>query len=198
MAQDNCSTGKRTFTHLTETERGEIAAYKAMGLSLREIGLKIGRNPSTFSRELKRGAVQQIDTNRKTFISYYPDAGARVYQENRENCGAHSTVMAAWEFVRYAEEKILQDKWSPDAVVGYTKRQEEFKETYIPSTKTLYNWIDEGKLLIINLGLAMKLRRSTKTKKSRENKQYWEQASKNVRNRLIPERSLDTGKSIRC
>lgn len=168
MAQNNCSTGKRTFTHLTETERGEIAAYKSMGLSLREIGLKIGRDPSTISRELKRGAVQQIDTNRKIFIAYYPDAGARVYQENRENCGAHSTVMKAWEFVGYAEEKILQDKWSPDAVVGYAKRQEKF--TYIPSTKTLYNWIDESKLSIINMDLAMKLRRSTKQKKSRNHK----------------------------
>lgn len=95
MAQGNCSTRKRTFTHLTETERGEIAAYKAMGLPLRKIGLKIGHNPSTISREFKRGAVQQMDINRKKFIAYYPDAGVRVYQENREHCGTYSTVMKA-------------------------------------------------------------------------------------------------------
>jgi hypothetical protein len=46
MTQSHSNTTKRTFTHLTDTERGEIAAYKAMGLSLREIGLKIGRNAS--------------------------------------------------------------------------------------------------------------------------------------------------------
>lgn len=41
---------------------------------------------------------------------------------------------------------------------------------FLPSTKTLYNWIDEGKLSIINMDLAMKLRRSIKTTKSRKHK----------------------------
>lgn len=164
MAQCIYSTGKRTFTHLTETDRGEIAAYKAMGLSLREMGLKLKResDPSTISHELKQGAVQQINTNRKTFITYYPDVGTRVYQEKRKNYGAHSTVMGAWKFEAYAEEKVLQDKLSPDAVIEYAKRQNKFM--YFLSIKTLYNWINEGKLSIIHMDLAMKLYRSTKLK----------------------------------
>lgn len=112
--------------------------------------------------------VQQIDTFRKPYTKYYPDVGARVYEENRENCGGHSTVMAAWEFNQFAEDKILIDNWSPDAVVGYAKRHDLFD--YVPNTKTLYNWIDEGKLSVINMDLAMKLRRSTKKSKSAENK----------------------------
>jgi IS30 family transposase len=76
--------------------------------------------------------------------------------------------MEAWGFVKYAEGKILQEKWSPDAVVGYAKRQELFE--YVPSTKTIYNWIDEGRLSVINMDLAMKIRRSTKTTKSRKYK----------------------------
>ncbi|WP_084600294.1 hypothetical protein [Pontibacillus litoralis] len=77
--------------------------------------------------------------------------------------------MKAWEFIKFAEEKILKKKWSPDAVVGIAKRKEQFE--YIPSTKTLYNWIDEGKLTIVNMDLEMKLRRSTKGKKfSKHNK----------------------------
>lgn len=76
--------------------------------------------------------------------------------------------MEAWEFIQLAEDKILKEKQSPDAVVGSAKRHEKFD--YIPSTKTLYNWIDEGKLSVKNIDLEMKLRRSTKGKKSRENK----------------------------
>lgn len=170
MTQANSSIEKRTFKHLSDTERGEIAAYFNLGLSLREIGRKMGRCASTISRELKRGSVQQIDTLRKPFTKYFPDAGARVYKENRKNCGAHSTVMKAWGFIVYAEEKILQDKWSPDAVVGYAKRLPQFNDSYIPSTKSLYNWIDEGKLSVINLDLAMKMRRSTKKSKPRKHK----------------------------
>src|SRR5690625_4535090 len=98
-------------------------------------------------------SVQQIDTHRETYKKYFPDVGARVYEENRKNCGNHSKVMEAWEFNKFAEKMILEKKWSPDAVVGHAKRHKKFE--YIPSTKTLYNWIDEGKLSIINIDLAM-------------------------------------------
>ena len=160
MTQPYSNTKQRTFTHLTEIERGQIAAYIDEGLSLREIARRMDRNVSTISRERKRGTVQQIDTHRKPYTKYFPDVGVRVYKENRENCGAHSKVMKSRDFIRFAEEKILKEKWSPDAAVGYAKRQGEFE--YVPSTKTLYNWIDDGKLSIINMDLAMKLRRSTK------------------------------------
>ena len=168
MTQTNSNTSKRTFKHLTEIERGQIAAYLDEDLPLREIARRMGRNVSTISREKERGTVKQIDTFRKPYFKYYPDVGSRVYEENRKNCGGHSTAMAAWEFIQFAEEKILLDSWSPDAVVGYAKRHNLFE--YVPNTKTLYNWIDEGKLSVINMDLAMKLRRSTKKSKSAENK----------------------------
>lgn len=168
MTQTNSNTNKRTFTHLTEIERGQIAAYLDEGLSHREIGRRMGRNHSTISREVSRGTVQQIDTYRKPYKKYFPDVGDRVYKENRKNCGNHSKVMDVWKFNAYAEKKILEDKWSPDAIVGYSKRHKKFE--YIPSTKTLYNWIDEGKLSVINMDLAMKLRRSTRRTRARNHK----------------------------
>ena len=168
MTQSHSNTMERSFAHLSAMERGNIEAYIDEGLSLREIGRRMGRNPSTISREMNRGTVQQIDTNRKTYTTYFPDAGARVYRENRDNCGGRSTMVNALEFIEFAEEKILKDKWSPDAAVGYAKRHKKFD--YVPSTKTLYNWIDEGKLSVINMDLELKLRRSTKKVKSRKNK----------------------------
>lgn len=169
MVQKQSNTNGRTFKHLSDTERGELSAYHATGLSLREISRRMQRNVSTLSRELKRGAVTQIDTHRKPFTKYFPDVGARVYQENRRHCGAPSCVMKAWSFLRYAEEKILKNHWSPDAVVGHARMNSEFEGTYMPCTKTLYNLIDEGKLSVINLDLAMKTRRSTKKKAVKKN-----------------------------
>ncbi|HLR69643.1 MULTISPECIES: hypothetical protein [Bacillaceae] len=75
-----------------------------------------------FNRELKRGTVEQIDTNRKLYKKYFPDAGARVYEENRRNCGAPTILMASWEFILFAKKKILKDNWSPDVVVGHAKK----------------------------------------------------------------------------
>jgi|SRR5699024_4996077 len=106
MTKTDSNTKRRTFTHLTEIERGQIAAYLDEGLSLREIARRMGRNVSTISRERRRGTVQQIDTFRKPYTKYFPDVGARVYEENRKNCGAHSIVMKAWEFTCFAENML--------------------------------------------------------------------------------------------
>ncbi|WP_156855402.1 helix-turn-helix domain-containing protein, partial [Oceanobacillus sp. AG] len=38
MTHSHSNTKKRSYTHLTEIERGQIAAYREQGLSLREIG----------------------------------------------------------------------------------------------------------------------------------------------------------------
>src|SRR5690625_5258490 len=168
MTQTYSNTKRRKFTHLTEIERGQIAAYLDEDLFMNEIGRRVGRNVSTISREIRRGTVEQIDTNRKPYKRYFPDVGARVYEENRKNCRAHETVMKAWEFTSFVEEKILEDKWSPDVAIGYAKRHDKFE--YVPSIKTVYNWIDEGRLSVINMDLAMKLRRSTKKRKSRKHK----------------------------
>lgn len=168
MTQSYSNTKKKSYTHLTDMERGQIAAYHQEGLSCGEIGMRMGRNKSTISRELKRGTVEQIDTFRQSYTKYFPDVGARVYKENRLNCGAHSKLMEAWDFIESAEEKIKEKSWSPDAAVGHAKRHQLFD--YIPSTKTIYNWIDEGIIGIINLDLPLKLSRTTKKRKARKHK----------------------------
>lgn len=173
MAQKHSTTDTRSFKHLSDVERGELFAFQSMGLSMRKIALKMDRDVSTISRELKRGSVQQRNNQMKYYTKYFPDTGSRVYKENRENCGAPSSDIKAWEFLRFAEEKILKEKWSPDAIVGFAKTSPKFKDTYIPCTKTIYNLIDEGKLSVINLDLAMKTRRSTKKKQSRKNKRIF-------------------------
>lgn len=99
----NSNTQERTFAHLTENERGLIAAYIDQRLSLREIGWRMGRDVGTISRERKRGIVQQIDTFREPYTKYFRGRGARVYEENRENCGAHSTVMTAWSLIVFLD-----------------------------------------------------------------------------------------------
>jgi len=44
------------YTHLTQDERYQIFQWQCAGLSNREIAGKLGRSPSTLSRELKRNA----------------------------------------------------------------------------------------------------------------------------------------------
>lgn len=54
--------------------------------------------------------------------------------------------MKAYSFVKYAEEKMLKEKRSPDSICGREKINKEFDESVC--TKTLYNYIDQGLLSI--------------------------------------------------
>ncbi|MFA1822255.1 helix-turn-helix domain-containing protein [Virgibacillus oceani] len=54
MTKTNSNTKERRFSHLTEIERGQIAAYLDEDLPLREIARRMGRHVSTISREKKR------------------------------------------------------------------------------------------------------------------------------------------------
>src|SRR5690625_6781661 len=51
-------------------------------------------------------SVEQIDTNRQPYEKYFPDAGARVYEENLKNCGAPTTLMAS-----RSEERRVGKEW---------------------------------------------------------------------------------------
>src|SRR5699024_3668232 len=106
MTQTHSTTKKQSYTHLTEIERGQISAYIQEGLAYPDTGRRLGPNVRTICRKIERGTVMQIDTFRKPYQKYFPDIGARVDEENRLHCGAHSTVMVAWGFVEFAEEKI--------------------------------------------------------------------------------------------
>ncbi|VHH20093.1 transposase [Streptococcus pyogenes] len=75
------STRKSSYSHLSATERGEIAAYLKMGKKPVEIARLLGRHCSTICREIKRGADQVKDKNGKQtfFNAYFADSGQRVY-----------------------------------------------------------------------------------------------------------------------
>jgi len=70
----------------------------------------------------------------------------------------------AGKFIKFAEKKILYDKWSPDAVVDLYKLDPKWKDCSIVCTKTLYNYTDQGLLGVRNIDLNLKLRLKIKKK----------------------------------
>jgi len=169
MAQTNSTTTRRTFKHLTAFDRGKIAALHAEGKSMQAIADIVGCHKSTISRELKRGTVTQMKTGRTMFKAYFPDTGQIKYEENRQNCGSKLKLDDTIDFIQFAEKKILEDNWSPDAVCGYAKLHGLFDDAIV-CTKTLYNYIDMGLLSVKNIDLPLKVRLNTKKKRVRQNK----------------------------
>lgn len=54
---------------------------------------------------------------------------------------------------------MLNERWSPDMVVGYAKGRELFSPDLIPCTSTLYNGIDRGITKTKNIDLLDKVSR---------------------------------------
>jgi len=170
MARNKHTTVSRGFKHLSLDLRGAIAALKNEGYSQRDIANKIGVHHSTVSRELKRGTVTQLNYDLTTKEAYFPDAGQRVYDENRSMCGTKFKVAQVGHFLDHAEEMARKENWSPDVIVGAYRKDPKTKNLPCICTKTLYAYIDQGFLGIRNIDLYLKVRRKTKTKKVRQNK----------------------------
>lgn len=104
MARSHHNTKKRTFTHLTEFDRGQIQALRKQGKTLQAIADEIGCHKSTISRELKRGSVTQRRSDLTEYQAYFAEVGQRIYESNRSRCGAKYKLVQASEFIQYAVE----------------------------------------------------------------------------------------------
>ncbi|PJH64402.1 IS30 family transposase, partial [Salmonella enterica subsp. enterica serovar Enteritidis] len=95
---------------------------------------------------------------------YDPYVGQAIYDKNRLNSGRRPKWADNDAFVEWADDKMLNDGWSPDVTVERAKKHELFDRAIIPSTSTLYNWIDRGIMDTKNIDLLEKSSRNTKKK----------------------------------
>ena len=181
MSQIKDTTQGRKSEHITEAERKTIDRMLRAGANKGQIARALLRDKSTIKREIKRGSVVQRRAN--TYVSrnpkvpdyieksmYYWDVGQRVYEEHRQNCGAKKKVVACSELVLFIEDKILgPKKWSPDAAIGYARANDLYPGQKI-STKTFYNWIDDGLVKVKNIDLLLKVRRKPRSRRRERKK----------------------------
>ncbi|WP_018248913.1 IS30 family transposase [Orenia marismortui] len=159
----------RKNKHLNAYERGQIALLHSEGMSPYAIAKRLGRASNTIRNELKRGTVSQIKGN-KTVEIYFPDAGQKVYESNRKNCGPKFKLLECETFIDYVIELFCEHKQSLDSICGAAKLHNKFSKSEMVCTKTLYNYIDLGLLQISNIDLPLKLKRSSKSKCLKRNK----------------------------
>lgn len=171
MFQIDCITKERKFKHLTKEKRIQIEILLKLKIPKTQIAKELGISRSTLYRELERGSVVQIDTQLKERKRYFYDVGQRVYEKNRENSKNSFKVAKVYDFLKYAESQILNNKLSPDAICGRAKLENKFRE--IVCTKTLYNYIDKGLLKVRNIDLPLRVKRKTKRDKDRKNRRLF-------------------------
>ena len=63
---------------------------------------------------------------------YSPEAGQYSYEQARLACGRPPKWMDLADFLDQADDKMLVEQWSPDAVLGYAERHNLFPECVQP------------------------------------------------------------------
>lgn len=173
MTRSNSTTKQNIYTHISYAERCQIKGFLKIGLSINKIAKILKRSKSTISIEIKRGTVEQMDSLRGIYTVYSPDAAEYKYNVNRLKSGKKIKFMKVQKFLRFAEKKILDESWSPDAVVGHVLANKIFTKSEMVSTKTLYKYIDKKLLTVRNIHLCDKVKLKAKTVKNRIHKRIF-------------------------
>ena len=147
MSQYNNTLESRKNKHLTERERYKIEILLKERLKPIEIAQRMGKGIRTIEREIARGEIRLLNYDLTYREEYCADAGQRIYEENARNKGPGLKIGKDHKLARYIEDKIIKERYSPDAVIGEIKEKELGFETEI-CTKTLYNYIDRGDVFL--------------------------------------------------
>jgi len=144
MEQDKYNTKESKWKQISEKERYKIEALSQQGLTPAEIAsaLTPKRNRRTIEREIARGLTLQRNSDLTEKMVYLADVAQRKHDEKAANKGRGLKIGHDHKLAEHIENKIKNDKWSPDTVIGRIKTDGLQFETTI-CTKTLYNYIDK-------------------------------------------------------
>ena len=143
MGQINCITNQRKYKHFIERERYKLEGYLEAKLTMAEIVKKMHKHRATIYREVKRGLVGRINTELVEYSAYRADVAQRDYENKVSNRERSLKIGKDKEFEEYIRKMILEEKCSPDAIIGRIK-QKGLKFKGMVCTKTLYNYVDRG------------------------------------------------------
>lgn len=135
----------RTFKQLTKADRIKIEALVKAGHGKQEIADQLHVHRSTIYRELKRGTYTALNSDFTTEERYSPDIADDKYRENLKSKGGTLKIGNDIKLANYIEDKIINEDYSPAAVLGELKaqgREGDFKVTICVTT--LYSYIDKG------------------------------------------------------
>lgn len=138
----------KNFHHLTRDDRLKIEALLKAKHTPQEIADNIGVHVSTIYRERKRGRYEHTLTDLTTEERYSPDIAEEKYRNNLAEKGAGLKIGNDIELANYIEDRILNDNYSPAAVLGEI-RHKGIKFSVTICVTTLYSYIEKG--IFLNL-----------------------------------------------
>ncbi len=117
---------RRAARTLTLTEREEISRGMASGLSIRAIARRLGRAPSTVSREIHRNGERH-------YRAAQADSNAWSRARRPKSC-----LFALNETLRQTVAVKLEQNWSPEQIAGWLKTEFADDQRMRVSAETIY------------------------------------------------------------
>lgn len=170
--------------YLTEAQRYQLEVMLQDKIPVKQIAERLGKCVSTIYNEIKRGTVELLSSELIPYKVYKADYAQRDFLEKQTAKGADFKIGNDFELVNFIEDKIKNEKWSPEAVIGFIRTNPDINFKTEICFKTLYNYIHSG--------LFMNVRESDlKHYHKKKQKQGKEIALHNLRGKSITERPAE-------
>ena len=158
VKDNNTKSEKNQYHHLTKDDRAKIQSLIEQKdkqgnrlFSNTYIAEYIGVHKSTITRELRRIKSKiNIRSGKIKNKPYNADDAQNDYEFKRAMSKANYILDDFPELREYIENKILIDKWAPDAISGYINSHKLYKQKGFTSisTTTIYRAIHYGLLKV--------------------------------------------------
>ncbi len=144
---------KRTFKHLRLEEREKYFAWRQAGVSIREIGRRLGRPHSTFCREPKR--------NVRPGQGYVPCLAQSKADKRGERQRRRAPLKSPTVFL-YVRKHLREDQWSPEQIAGRLPIDRPGNSIHF---ETIYRYVYSSKMKRFNYRQYLTLKRKRRMKK---------------------------------
>ncbi|MBU2742719.1 MAG: IS30-like element ISCARN114 family transposase [Acidithiobacillus sp.] len=120
----------RKYRQLMPDQRNQIQRGLNQGMSIRGIARQLGRSPSTISREIQRGRVEET----------YDAVCGREEAQRRRRKGVRKLTEGS-PLTLAVTHAILQRKWSPEQIAGRLRMDYPEDKQWHVSHETIYQFI---------------------------------------------------------
>ena len=155
----------KKFRQMTHNDRIKMEALLNAGHSKAEVAEQLHFHRSNIYREYDKGKYMHRNSDYTEEERYSSDLGQKAHDYAQEGKGRALKIGNDRKLAEYIENKIVDDKFSPEAALADVERSGiEFKTTI--SVRTLYRYIDGGIFLkLTNKHLPIKGKKKKRNKK---------------------------------
>ena len=175
--------GKK-YSHLTWDNRLQIERLLRLGYKPAQIAEIIGCCRATIYNEIKRATYIHCSGDFwKEEERYAPEQAQEKYEENMRKKGRTPKIVEDPALHAFLENKILNEKYSPQAALLYIRNEELSFDVAIRSVNTVYGYIKKG--MFENISMAhLPYRKTGKRKeKVQRSKRAKQQRGKSIEER---------------